>query len=158
MIWLGGGSRSSYAKYPTFQFFKKISFSMWTIFKVFIEFATILLLFYGLLLWFFFFFWPRGMRDLTSLTGVEPIRPALEGDVLTSWQPGSSLNIPLLQYKMRFFRGLLSKYSLQYALTNILTNILPSNSKCYRESLLESFPHSTISMQNVLLTKSPVNG
>ena len=59
---------------------------MWTIFKVFIEFATILLLFYGLLLWvfFFFFFWPRGMRDLTSLTGVEPIRPALEGDVLTS--------------------------------------------------------------------------
>jgi len=107
---------------------------------------------------FFFFFWPRGMRDLTSLTGVEPIRPALEGNILTSWQPGSSLNIPLLQYKMRFFRGLLSKYSLQYALTNILTNILPSNSKCYLESLLESFPHSTISMQNVLLTKSPVNG
>ena len=60
--------------------------------------------------------------------------------------------------KMRFFRGLLSKYSIQYALTNILTNILPSNSKCYLESLLESFPHSTISMQNVLLTKSPVNG
>ena len=29
---------------------------MWTIFKVFIEFATILLLFYGLLLWVFFFF------------------------------------------------------------------------------------------------------
>ena len=136
---------------------------MWTIFKVVTEFLTILLLFYGLLLrdffvfCFCFFFWPRGMRDLTSLTGVEPIPPALEGDVLTTGQPGSPLNIPLLQYKMMFFRGLLT-YNLQYALTNILANILPSNSKCYLESLLESFPHSTISMQNVLLTKSPVNG
>ena len=80
------------------------------------------------------------MGDLTSLTGVEPTPPALEGDVLTTGQPGSPLNIPLLQYKMIFFRGLLS-YSLQYALTHILTNIFPSNSKCYLESLLESFPH-----------------
>ena len=35
---------------------------MWTIFKVFIEFVTILLLFYVLVLW------PRGMWDLSSLT------------------------------------------------------------------------------------------
>ena len=33
---------------------------MWTIFKVFIEFITILLLFYVLV------FWPRATRDLSS--------------------------------------------------------------------------------------------
>ena len=37
-------------------------FLMWTIFKVFIEFVTILPLFYVLV------FWPRGMWDLSSLT------------------------------------------------------------------------------------------
>ena len=37
-------------------------FLMWSIFKVFIEFVTILLLLYVL------FFWPRGMWDLSSLT------------------------------------------------------------------------------------------
>ena len=35
---------------------------MWIIFKIFIEFVTILFLFYG-----FFFFWPQGMSDLSSL-------------------------------------------------------------------------------------------
>ena len=35
---------------------------MWTIFKVFIEFVTILLLFYVLV------FWPQGMWDLSSPT------------------------------------------------------------------------------------------
>ena len=35
---------------------------MWTIFKVFIEFVTILLLFYVLV------FWPRGTWDLSSPT------------------------------------------------------------------------------------------
>ena len=35
---------------------------MWTIFKVFIEFVTILLLFYVLA------FWPRGMGDLSPTT------------------------------------------------------------------------------------------
>ena len=42
-------------------FFKDF-FLMWTIFKVFIEFAAVLLLFYVL------FFWPRGMWDLRSPT------------------------------------------------------------------------------------------
>ena len=37
-------------------------FKMWTILKVFIEFVTILLLFYGLV------FWLQGMWDLSSLT------------------------------------------------------------------------------------------
>ena len=37
-------------------------FLMWTIFEVFIEFVTILLLFHVLV------FWPQGMWDLSSLT------------------------------------------------------------------------------------------
>ena len=41
-------------------FFFRFLFLMWTIFKVFIEFVTILLLFYTL------FFWPPGMWDLSS--------------------------------------------------------------------------------------------
>ena len=44
------------------RFFFKIFFLMWTIFKVFIEFVTILLLFYVLV------FWQRGMWDLSSPT------------------------------------------------------------------------------------------
>ena len=43
-----------------FQKFFKDLFWMWTIFKVFVEFVTILLLFYGLVLW------PRGMWDFSS--------------------------------------------------------------------------------------------
>ena len=42
--------------------FFKVFFLMWTIFKVFIEFVTILLLLYVLV------FWPRGMWDLSSPT------------------------------------------------------------------------------------------
>ena len=41
---------------------------MWTIFKVFPEFATLLLLFYVLVGVFLFVFWPRGMWDLSSPT------------------------------------------------------------------------------------------
>ena len=44
-------------------------------FKVFIEFVTKLLLFYVLV------FWSRGMWDLSSLPGIEPTTPALEGEV-----------------------------------------------------------------------------
>ena len=46
-------------------------FLMWTIFKVFIEFVTILLLFYVLV------FWPRGMWDLSSLTRDQTCTPCL---------------------------------------------------------------------------------
>ena len=49
---------------------------MWTIFKVFTEFVTILLLFYVLV------FWPRGMWDLNSQPGISPTPPALK--VLTT--------------------------------------------------------------------------
>ena len=57
---------------------------MWTIFKVFIEFVTILFLFYVL------FFWPGGMWDFSSPTRDEPTSPALGGEVLTTGQPGKS--------------------------------------------------------------------
>ena len=60
-------------------------FLMWTIFKVFIEFVIILLLFYVLV------FWPWGMWDLSTPTGIEPVPPALEGKVSTTGPPGKSL-------------------------------------------------------------------
>ena len=44
---------------------------MWTIFKVFIEFDTILLLFYILV------FWPRVMWDLSSLTRDRTCTPCI---------------------------------------------------------------------------------
>ena len=49
---------------------------MWTAFKVFIEFVTMLLPFYVL------FFWPGGMWDLSFLTRDQMSTPALEGEVL----------------------------------------------------------------------------
>ena len=50
---------------------------MWTIFKVSVEFVTVLLLFYVLV------FWPRSTWDLSSLTA------ALEGEVLATGPPGN---------------------------------------------------------------------
>ena len=44
--------------------FLKFFFLMWIIFKVFVEFVTILLLFYA--------FWPQGMWDLTPQPGIKP--------------------------------------------------------------------------------------
>ena len=58
---------------------------MWTAFKVFIEFATVLLLFYVLV------FWPKGMWDLSSLTKNRACTPALGGEVLATGLPGNSL-------------------------------------------------------------------
>ena len=52
---------------------------MWTIFKVFIEFVTILLLFYVLV------FWPRGMWDLSSLTRDRTCTPCIERQSLNPW-------------------------------------------------------------------------
>ena len=57
---------------------------MWTAFKVFIEFVTILLLFYILL------FWPWGTWDLSSLTRDQTRTSSLEGEVLTTGPPGRS--------------------------------------------------------------------
>ena len=60
---------------------------MWTIFKVFIEFVTILLLFYVL----FFFFGHEVCGILAPQPGIEPSPTALEDEVLTTGQPGKSL-------------------------------------------------------------------
>ena len=60
---------------------------MWTIFKVFIEFVTILLLCYV-----FGFFWPEACGILAPRPGIEPAPPALEGEVLTTGLPGKSLS------------------------------------------------------------------
>ena len=53
---------STAAKWVSLNFFKIFFFLTWTVFKVFIEFVTILLLLYVLV------FWPGGMPDLSSLT------------------------------------------------------------------------------------------
>ena len=61
---------------------------MWTIFKVFIEFVTILLL------GFFFMFWFFGCEArgiLAPRAGIKPAPPALEGEVLTTGLPAKSL-------------------------------------------------------------------
>ena len=69
---------------PSFFFCWKIFFLMWTIFTVFIEFVTILLLFYVSV------FWPWGMWDLSSPRRDRTCMPALEDKVLTTGPPGKS--------------------------------------------------------------------
>ena len=61
---------------------------LWTIFKVSIEFVTILLLVYVLV------FWMRGMWDLRSPTRNGTCTPPLEGKVLTPGLPGKSYLTP----------------------------------------------------------------
>ena len=58
---------------------------MWTIFKVFIEFITILLL-----LFMFWFFSQEACGILAPLPGIKPTPPALEGKVLTTRPPRKS--------------------------------------------------------------------
>ena len=60
-------------------------FLIWTIFKVFIEFVTILLLLY-----FFGFLGPKARGILALPPGIEPTPPASEGEVLTIGLPGKS--------------------------------------------------------------------
>ena len=70
-------------------FFFKIFFLIWTVFQIFIELVTILLLFYVLV------FWLRGMWDLLPQPGIEPKPPTLDGRVLTTGPPEKSLQSPL---------------------------------------------------------------
>ena len=57
---------------------------LWTIFKVFIEFVPIFLLFYVLV------FWPEVCGILAPQPGIEPSPPALESEILTNGSPGKS--------------------------------------------------------------------
>ena len=81
----------SYLVCQLHNFFKH--FFLWTVFKVFIEFATILLLFLML----FFFFLPWGKWDLSSLTRIKNAPPALEGEILTIGIRGMSLHKLLIK-------------------------------------------------------------
>ena len=75
---------------------------MWTIFKVFLEFVTLLFLFYVLV------FSHEAPGNLSSWPGIEPNPPALEDDVLTTGQPGKPqfpfsnhpLSEPILEKKV----------------------------------------------------------
>ena len=66
---------------------------MWTIFKVFVEFVTILLLLLLLLLFFFLWFAFLTVRHLGILAprpGSELVLPAMEGEASTTRMPGKS--------------------------------------------------------------------
>ena len=58
---------------------------MWTIFKVFIEFVTMLLVFFK-----FWFFGHKACGILGPQPGIETAPPALEDKVLTTGLPGKS--------------------------------------------------------------------
>ena len=66
---------------------------MWTIFKVFIEFVTILLLLFIL-----GSFGHNTFGSLAPQPGIEPLSPALEGQVLTTGLPGKCLNKILIGF------------------------------------------------------------
>ena len=63
----------------TYFFFKFFFFQLWTIFKVFTEFVTILLLFYVLS------FWLRGMWDLISPNRDRTCTPCIGRQNLNHW-------------------------------------------------------------------------
>ena len=89
-----------------------IFFLMWTIFKVFTEFITILL-FYVLV------FWLWGTWYLSPWPGIESAPPALEGEVLATGPSGKSRLVHLLVtlqilWKLSFFLNLFQKQWANY--------------------------------------------
>ena len=77
-----------------FQVIKSLFFFlMWTIFKVFIESVTILLLFYALVV-----FGLTTCRILAPRPGIKSEPPALEGKVSTTGPPGTFLSLPILHW------------------------------------------------------------
>ena len=89
------------------------------VFKVFIEFVAVLLLFYVLV------FWPRGI--LGSLTR-DPITPALKGDVLATGMPRKSLTFNVLNC----FSDLFEKFM------NVCLVLLYTNSFLFPDRILSS--------------------
>ena len=95
------------------EFFLKIFFFlMWTIFKICIKFATILLRFM------FWFFGREACGILAPQPGIEPAPPALQGKVLTTGPSGKS-HLPFLfdsflaLLTLPFFSCLLSFFTLE---------------------------------------------
>ena len=76
---------------------------MWTIFKVFIEFVTMLFLFSVL------FFGPRAPGVLAPQPGVEPAPPVGKGKVLTTKLPWKTLSLDfyLIEKSVKIFFCLL---------------------------------------------------
>ena len=72
-------------------------FGMWTIFKVFVDFVTVLFLFYVLV------FPPQACAILAPQLGVKPAASALEGEVLTTGPPRKSLEA---HFRIKETRGL----------------------------------------------------
>ena len=70
---------------------------MCTIFKVFIEFVTILLLFYVLV------FWPRGMWDLSSLTRDWTRTPCIGRQILNHWTTREVRKFLIWKFTFWFF-------------------------------------------------------
>ena len=68
----------------------KVFFLMWTIFKVFIEFVTILPLLYALV------FWPQGYGIFAPWPGIESKPSSLEGEVLTTGPPVCACSVAQL--------------------------------------------------------------
>ena len=66
---------------------------MWTSFKVFIEFVTILLLFYV-----FGFFGHKARGILTPQPGIKPAPAALEGEISATGLPGKSQDYIVLKF------------------------------------------------------------
>ena len=83
---------------PTHCIFFFRFFKMWTIFKVFIEFVTILLLLFVYVL----AFWPWRYGILASPPGTEHIPPALEDKDLTTGLPQKSLYLFFMSLKLLF--------------------------------------------------------
>ena len=79
-------------------FLKKIFFLLWTIFKVFIEFITTLLLFSC-----FVFFGHEAYGVLAPWLGIEPTPASLDGKVFTTRPPGKSL-LPLFWCELHSFK------------------------------------------------------
>ena len=81
----------------------KIFFLVWTIFKVFVEFVTVLLLFYVLV------FDHEACEILVPRPGIKPAPPTLEGEVLTNGPPGKSLPAASLEQFLRAIWGTVSQ-------------------------------------------------
>ena len=90
---------------------------MWTILKVFIEFVTILLLFYVLV------FGHEACGILAPRPGIEPTTPELEGKVSTTGPPGKS-HRPFLDSTTHSSCHVLSNYSGTRSF-NIQTSLIP---------------------------------
>ena len=103
---------------------------MWTIFKVFVEFVTILLLFYVLV------FDHEACEILVPPPGIKPTPPTLEGEVLTNGPPGKSLPAASLEQFLRAIWGTVSQTA---ALILPAIKLNSQLSHCVLKSILNSY-------------------